>query len=136
MRVYALLVTTMSMSAVAAREAPVVVPTSPLPATAACTNTADGAIWNATGRANFHTYMQACGVRCFGAAACVSDCVRDDEHYSGACAGCFGNVAACTVRHCVRACGGGGGDSPACEACVQSACGADFRDCAGFALPS
>ena len=45
--------------------------------------------------------MTTCGTKCFGASSCVAKCITGKEGYSKDCAACFGDLGACTEKHCL-----------------------------------
>ena len=62
----------------------------------------DLAYWESTGKAAFKKDMNECGLQCFGAGQCVTDCLAARHPtYSAGCAGCHGDLAQCTRDQCL-----------------------------------
>jgi hypothetical protein len=61
---------------------------------------------------------------------CMTDCVEKRTSLSASCSGCFGKIAKCTYEHCISPCIDA--SSPACIACSDKYCKADFQSCSGI----
>jgi len=58
------------------------------------------------------------------------DCVEKRTHLSTTCSACFGRISRCTYEHCISPCIDAA--SPACLACGNKYCTADFVNCSGI----
>ena len=74
--------------------------------------------------------MTTCGTKCFGASACVAKCIMGKEGYSADCSACFGDLGACTEKHCLSKCIGGA--SKACADCQDEYCVTPWVNCTGI----
>lgn len=111
------------------------IPTTTLPPTTrlCARNSRDDEIWrNGDGAQNFESAMAHCVQRCQGASPCVTDCIQEEQGYSKACAGCFGNLAACTHDSCLLACAGINATNSTCTGCVHQLCNPGFWSCTGL----
>ncbi len=97
-------------------------------------NSNDIHIWNTTGKLHFNNDMQSCSTKCWGASKCVSNCIREKEHYSEECCDCFGNLASCTAKYCMTQCLKNE-TSTDCYLCVKSNCQSPFVNCSGIEPP-
>jgi hypothetical protein len=97
--------------------------------TPTCTSS-DMDIWKKKGHDGFEKDMTACGKKCLGAKACVSECIKQAEAYSPGCSDCFGELGQCTRDHCMLKCLNG--ESESCKTCTKQNCVQPFKDCSGF----
>jgi len=95
-----------------------------------CGDDADQAAWKKH-EGSFKDDMTTCGKQCLGKADCVTTCIEKADGYGADCAGCFGDLAGCTAKHCMLQCING--NSPSCTSCVEKAgCNTDFTTCSGL----
>eukprot|EP01062_Namystynia_karyoxenos_P070793 TRINITY_DN66186_c0_g1_i1.p2 TRINITY_DN66186_c0_g1~~TRINITY_DN66186_c0_g1_i1.p2 ORF type:complete len:264 (+),score=83.30 TRINITY_DN66186_c0_g1_i1:84-875(+) len=105
------------------------------PADGACNDANDTKIWNATGFKNFESDMTSCGLKCLGKDTCVTSCMESTEHYTPACAKCFGDLGQCTATNCLTKCMSG--RNPTCVQCLEKAgCDKAFVTCSGKTPPA
>lgn len=82
------------------------------------------------GAENFEGTNRDCANTCSGNGECVSACVQSKEHYSEACAQCFGELVSCTSANCLLDCSM---EQPGdCERCVHEKCNPAFWSCSGL----
>ena len=91
----------------------------------------DLATWKSKGKDQFQSYMIECGKKCWGAKACVSQCVASKMSYTSGCSDCFGGLGECTRDHCVSHCMANPG-SDACKQCEDQYCVPTFKTCTGI----
>ena len=65
-----------------------------------CGDDADQAAWKKH-EGSFKDDMTTCGKQCLGKADCVTTCIEKADGYGADCAGCFGDLAGCTAKHCI-----------------------------------
>jgi hypothetical protein len=82
-----------------------------------------------------NTSLAAAMESCSGLSGLDRDCF--DQTYpglSGACLGCFADMAGCTVSNCAGTCAFHGSRSSQCKDCSVNTCGGALESCSG--LPS
>jgi hypothetical protein len=97
----------------------------------ACDNPADAAIID-NPDVDQDAITGECSRSCFTATAfaeCVAQCVNEQVGLSEACSACYGQTAECGKNNCLMDCMGG--ESPECEACLDTNCHPSFVECAG-----
>ncbi|MFT5432716.1 MAG: hypothetical protein ACI9OJ_003418, partial [Myxococcota bacterium] len=103
------------------------------PSEGACTNEDDMALIDSLGPDGMQDAITPCGSGCFFSAdkeGCVTECINSDVGLSVGCAGCYGDVTACTMSNCAGPCIDGGDD---CISCMQDAgCQDNFPACSGI----
>lgn len=107
-------------------------PTSDPPG-GACDNEADLAILETV---DAESAANECGVGCLNADdihACSETCIVAETGLSQPCASCFADVVVCVVEQCFFPCSQP--ESPACAACIESACIPPLEACSGLDLP-
>jgi len=82
-----------------------------------------------TQRRGLHAALDRCSKDCWAAGDCVSRCVSR-AGVSARCASCFGEVSACTKKHCLDRCALDP-DGPPCRECSRTACMGDYARCVG-----
>jgi hypothetical protein len=100
--------------------------------TTGCTNQEDQTII----MSSLETMFDTCAPPCLEAenpGACLEVCTMQIGLSDG-CGMCFYNYGECTVTSCSDVCTPDTVGDPACQACIDTSCGAAFAECAGFAL--
>ncbi len=102
----------------------------------ACTNAADLAIVSTE---NVNGTASSCGLGCLGEAderQCSITCIQQTHTITDECAGCYGDIVACTITNCVGECAADP-SAAVCTQCQQDAgCTAAFYECTGLTPPS
>lgn len=80
----------------------------------------------------FDTEMNTCSRNCWAMKGCVTNCFKDAEDYSPACADCFGSLAWCTIQNCWLSCIGGEAEN--CNTCSSEHCLPGFLTCSGLQM--
>ena len=104
----------------------------PEPSNGACDNDADESEL-ADLEATIDDVVQDCALGCLlsgDIGTCGSDCMSENTDLSDGCAGCFGEVIACTAANCPFQCLDANSES--CADCRESNCNDDFEACAGI----
>ena len=93
----------------------------------ACTNDADQQI---IASKDVEAEVQQCAEENFGAEPGTKNCIKDSTGLSDPCVACFDDTVQCSVNNCIGDCIGG--QSPACDACVDAKCMPAFQACSGL----
>jgi hypothetical protein len=107
-------------------------PDAAVVAQGACTNADDQNVLAANAAA-LATSAGNCAFMCIAdpnQATCAANCVQNAVPLSADCAGCFGEIIACTLANCIAQCIDPMGQ--ACADCRATNCEAGFVECAGI----
>ena len=74
--------------------------------------------------------VEKCASDNFGGEPATKTCIKDSTGLSDACVTCFDDTVACTVANCISDCIGG--QTPACDACMEANCMPAFQTCSGL----
>jgi hypothetical protein len=104
----------------------------------ACTNDADTAVLADGGDEAVAGTAGDCGLGCLGEDGeaaqreCAITCIVADHALSNECAGCYGDIVACSIRECLAPCATDPGGE-ACATCqVEAGCVDAFNTCTGL----